>query len=150
VYKGKDKGAQCDTNVPQEQAFGVVGSDVVYCFRVTNIGDTHLGSIVLTDDALTFRDSSIGRLRPGGTATVSYQSIISANLVNTVVALGNPVSPDGEDLMGVDDVMDNDPSEVVQNLANPSIEIVNRVYLGNDQGSSCDSDKPVDLVEGFR
>jgi hypothetical protein len=81
---------------------------------------------------------------------VSYQSTISANRVNTVVALGNPVSPDGEDLMGVDDVMDNDPSEVVQNLANPSIEIVNRVYLGNDQGSSCDSDKPVDLVEGFR
>jgi uncharacterized repeat protein (TIGR01451 family) len=150
VYKGKDKGAQCGTDVAQEKAFGVVGSDVVYCFRVTNIGDTHLGSIVLTDDALSFSDSSIGRLKPGETATVSFQSTISANLVNTVVAKGNPVSPDGSDLVGVEDVMDNDPSEVAQNLANPAIEIVNRVYLGNDKGSSCDSEKPVELVEGFR
>jgi hypothetical protein len=150
VYKGKDNGAQCDTNVPQEIALGVIGSDVVYCFRITNIGDTHLGSIVLTNNALSFTNSTIGRLQPGGNVTVSFQSTITANLVNTAVVVGNPVSPDGSDLMGVDDVMDNDPSEVGQNQANPAIEIVNRVYLGIDKGASCDSDKPVDLVEGFR
>ena len=150
MYRGDDDGAQCSTDVPKEKAYGVVGSDVVYCFVVTNIGDTHLNSISLTNDDLTFSDSSIGQLAPGQSETVSYQTTMSANLVNTVVVVGNPVTDDGTDLMGVDDVTDNDPSEVLLNLANPAIEIINRVYLGNDRGASCDSDKPVEKVESYR
>lgn len=127
-----------------------MGTDVVYCFVVTNIGDTHLNTISLTNDDLAFTDDSIGQLAPGDKTTISYQTTITANLVNTVVVTGNPVTSDGTDLMGIDDVTDNDPSEVLQNSAIPAIEITNRVYLGNDRGASCDSDVPVEKVESFR
>lgn len=127
-----------------------MGTDVVYCFVVTNIGDTHLNTISLTNDDLAFTDDSIGQLAPGDKTTISYQTTITANLVNTVVVTGNPVTSDGTDLMGIDDVTDNDPSEVLQNSAIPAIEIINRVYLGNDRGASCDSDVPVEKVESFR
>lgn len=121
----------------------------MYCFEVKNIGDTHLNSIALKNPDLEFTDSSsIDILAPGETAIVAYTTTINGNLVNTVEVIGNPVKPDGSDLLGVDDVKDSDPSEVVEKQGNPSINIENVVYAGDDNGESCF--KGVELVEDYK
>lgn len=149
MYLGGDDGAQCASDIVQEKVEGVHGGDVVYCFEVTNVGDTHLNNVVLENPDLTFSDSStIDMLAPGASATVAYQTTVNGNLVNTVEVKGNPVKPDGTDLLGVDNVRDSDPSEVVEKQGNPSIQIVNRVYLGSDDGDSCAS--AVEKVEDYK
>lgn len=150
VYLGHDDGQSCDTDAAISRVSGYDGADVTYCFKVTNTGTTHLAAITIDDPQLSFFDSSIGSLGPGETATVTYPSEIKNALENFAVVTGNPVNPDGNDLPGTQDVTDKDPSEVGMLAHSASVEIVNKVYAGHDNGDSCNTEAAVESIEGYK
>jgi hypothetical protein len=55
VYKGADKGDSCKTK-GAELAQGYFNEAVVYCFNVTNTGNTYLQSVKLANNELKFSD----------------------------------------------------------------------------------------------
>jgi hypothetical protein len=87
---------------------------VVYCFNVTNTGNTHLGSVNIADAELSYTDSSIGILAPGESKLLSFTSTITGTLNNTAVATGNPVLDTGTDISGALDVTATDDSGVIK------------------------------------
>jgi len=109
--------------------------DVLYTFDVTNTGDTFLSNITITDDAGTPGDTSddvtltsadcaglAGPLAPLGTVQCTLTLAVADDTVNTASTTGNPTDPDGNDIPGVPDPIDEDPADVV--LAEPGIMIV--------------------------
>jgi Na+-translocating ferredoxin:NAD+ oxidoreductase RnfG subunit len=85
VYVGHDSGKSCGTSNATSRAAGFNGTDVTYCFKVTNTGETHLGAVTIEDRLLSFYDSSIGSLAPGASATVYFQNEIIKDLRNVAV-----------------------------------------------------------------
>jgi hypothetical protein len=98
VYLGKDDGAKCGSPEAVEFVSDFFGSDVVYCFKVTNKGSSHLASIAISNEALSFKDASIGTLAPGQSAIVSHDGQITKDLKNVAVVKANPVTSDGRDI----------------------------------------------------
>ena len=116
---------------------------------MTNTGETHLKNVVLDDLKLSFQDGSIGMLAPGETTTVFHQASIDQPLVNIVNVTAMPSDENGGDLLGAVAVTDSDPSEVGQLENVPSVEVLNTVYAGVDDGASCDTDLPVEEVTDY-
>lgn len=150
VYLGHDDGQSCDTDSAVSRVSGYDGADVTYCFKVTNTGSTHLAQIAIDVPQLSFFDSSIATLAPGESSIVSYPSEIKNDLENMAVVTANPVTPEGEDLPGTDDVTDKDPSEVGKLAHSASITIANTVYAGHDSGESCNTEVAVESIEGYK
>lgn len=130
VYRGHDGGAGCEG---AELVTDVAGTDVTYCFAVTNDGDVPL-DVALEDLALgidetdvTVLSGSLIGLAPGDTVVVYLEAAITGDLGNTVTAVGTP--PTGPD------VTDDDPSEV-EEIA-PAINVEKTVYAGHDAGAGC-------------
>jgi uncharacterized repeat protein (TIGR01451 family) len=136
VYVGADEGASCGTAAALELARDIIGSDVTYCFNVTNIGNTHLTRITLDDRKLLYTNTSLGLLAPGVSTMVSFKSNISQALLNIVNITATPVYSTGLVIAGLSNVSASDPSEVGIVIATPSISIVNKVFLGVD-GAAC-------------
>jgi hypothetical protein len=149
VYLGHDSGVSCGTEKAKERETGYSGTVVTYCFQVTNKGKTYLKDIALDDVQLAFKDGSIRTLAPGASAKVYYESSIENPLVNHVNVTAMPSNENGGDLKGATRVTDSDPSEVGELQHSASIEVLNTVYVGNDEGASCQSDKPVEEVTDF-
>lgn len=61
----------------------------------------------------------------------------------------NPVSPQGDEIEGAEDVTASDPSTVKLLQANPSISIANKVYVGEDEGNSCGTTLPEEKVVSY-
>jgi hypothetical protein len=116
---------------------------------VTNKGKTHLKDVALDDVQLSFNDGSIRTLAPGASAMVYYESSIEKTLVNHVNVTAMPSDANGADLRGAARVTASDPSEVGELQHSASIEVLNTVYVGNDGGASCQSDKPTEEVTDF-
>ena len=111
VYKGGDStGASCPDAV--EFVEGFKGTSVVYCFNITNTGNTHLSAITLTNNDLAFNMSGIMNLAPGQSVLVPFKSSIVSNLTNVANVSGNPVFSNGTDIADLADVNAGDPSEV--------------------------------------
>jgi hypothetical protein len=147
VYLGNDNGTKCNTNVAKEKVGAVVGADVVYCFVVTNCGETYLGGVEISNVVFTFK-YTIGKLSPGQNVTVPYQTKMNGDIINFADVVGHPIKDTGEDLIGIDDVVDSDASKIAGRQGAPSIDIDNKVYIGNNGGIQCGTDKPVDRVNG--
>ena len=148
VYIGSDSaGASCSAAL--EYVEGYSGTDVVYCFNITNNGSTHLSNITLTNGALVYTETGIATLAPGESILVPFVSNILSNLTNTAVVVGNPVLPNGTDIVDLDDVTATDPSSVGLLQHTADISITNTVYLGGDSaGASCAA--AVEFVEGYK
>ena len=102
------------------------GSSVVYCFNITNTGDTYLSNVELDDVELDFADdTSIALLAPGQSSLIWFTTTITNDLVNSATVLGNPTTATGEDLVGYPDVSDVDPSEVAKLSIPAEIEVQN-------------------------
>jgi uncharacterized membrane protein len=146
VYLGSDAaGSGCESAV--EYVEGGAGTDAVYCFRITNNGNTYLNNIALKDEALAFNKVDIKMLAPGESVLVPLKATILSNLTNTATVVGNPVFVDGTDIPNLVDVTANDPSAV--GVLSASIALTNTVYLGSDAaGSGCAS--AVEYVEGLK
>lgn len=132
VYAGHNDGAFCPGG---ELVAGDLGDPVTYCFVVTNTGDTHLNGIQISDNDLGIKLSSDVLLAPGASVTLHVESTINGDLVNTAVVTANPVNETGQDLPNVDDVSDDDTSEVEKNT--PDINLQTTVYVGHDSGAGC-------------
>jgi hypothetical protein len=112
VYIGEDNGLACNTSAVESVA-GKSGTAVVYCFNITNTGDTYLGDIKFKDIELAYEDNSIAFLPPKASKLLVFLSTISGNLTNNAVVVANPTLADGADISGAKDVTATDPSTVV-------------------------------------
>jgi uncharacterized repeat protein (TIGR01451 family) len=152
VYLGRDGGAGCPGS---EIVTGTIGTEVTYCFEVTNTGETYLDSIVITDTALGIPPATVNLqadmsdpyppLAPGESLVYYYEGNISGDLVNTAETEGRPTDPDGNPLPGPYPT-DADDAEVDQ--IGPGIELAKTVYLGRDGGAGCPGGELVTGAEG--
>jgi|GEM_PF-2128844 len=138
VYFGHDGGTSCPGT---DLHVNVSGTAVTYCFEVINTGDTVLNPVTLNDPdipnfaSLVVPGTTAGPLAPGDSAWFHVETTITSDLVNTASTSGNPANPDGSDIPGMDDVIDDDPAEV-QTIA-PAVDIQKTVYAGHNGGVSC-------------
>jgi hypothetical protein len=99
---------------------------VVYCFEITNKGDTYLNNVKVRDEELNFsNDSTIRILAPGQTTILSVWMTIDANLLNHATVTANPSTSSGADMVGYEDVTDVDPSEVIVLSYQAEIDVQN-------------------------
>jgi uncharacterized repeat protein (TIGR01451 family) len=98
VYLGHNGGASCQG---VELVTSTNGAPVTYCFVVANTGDAALTNVAITDSDISPAVLlNIGNLAVGQTVTQFVERVISADLVNTAIATGNP--PLGPPLVRVD------------------------------------------------
>jgi len=127
VFLGHDSGASCPSSV--QSVTGANGTEITYCFTVTNTGNTFLNDIVLNDVTLGIARadlsllSGVEPLAPGASLIFIFEDTLESDLVNTATVSGNPVTAVGVDIVGVGDPTDSDTAEIVQNIA-PAIEII--------------------------
>lgn len=151
VYVGHNGGKSCGTTIPTELVQGYSGSNVTYCFKLRNTGETHLTEISLADEALIFEDDSLSILAPNETAIISFQSKITQALVNTATVTAMPARSTGDVIVGSPEVRDDDPSAVKIIQINPGVKISNTVYTGpHDNGASCGGDLATKKVSGYQ
>ena len=150
VYAGHSpiiSGNDCPTNTT-DLVTGVTGSEVTYCFVVTNTGDVTLDPVTVNDPDLGITQANmtvvaagstgtLPALAPGEKVTLAYEGTITVDLTNTATATGTP--PTGDDVTA-DDTADVD-------LIAPAITIDKTVYAGHStpDGDSCPG---TDLVQG--
>lgn len=104
LYEGTDAGARCDTDgvnrlvlVDAVQGF----RSIVYCFEVTNTGETVLGQLELEDQILgiTEADMTIASgslpLAPGESATYTYTTLTNTSIDNTATVTGYVTDSNG-------------------------------------------------------
>lgn len=112
VYIGDDAGENCDTGL--EVVEGLEDTPVVYCFNVTNLGDTYLSKVVVTNGVFGLHDNTIGTLPPNGYKLVPYKSTITADLENIAQVTAFPsMDATGTLIAGAGQVTSSDPSEVL-------------------------------------
>ncbi len=116
VYIGHDNGDGCPG---QELVRDKAGTDVTYCFVITNTGSTYLTDLQLTDDdlgislanmTLIFGNNQI--LAPDGVLVYYYQTTMTENLINTARTVGTPSDESGTPIPSLEDVTDDDIAEV--------------------------------------
>jgi hypothetical protein len=78
-----------------------------------------------------------------------YVDIMVLFWKNLTIGPQNPVSSTGDEINGANDVTSSDPSSVALRAAKPSVSIENKVYLGQDEGDSCDTNIPAERVESY-
>lgn len=150
VYLGHDSGDSCESDIPTESVTGFADEDITYCLKISNSGNTHLNRVTVVDEQLSFRDSSkVGLLAPGDTVTIPVPRSLKKTHSNTATVTAVPSNSDGNEIDDAEPVSDEDPSEVAMKEALPIVEIDNKLYIGLDGGIACESDQPVDLIEGF-
>lgn len=126
VYLGDDEGIRCETSQAKEKVEGYYGDETVYCFTVTNTGDTHLNKVVIINpDLSVYDDYSIDVLEPGESVTIPLAGGIEENLINTVTVSAKASSPEGLLIDDIEEVTSTDTSEVAKLEYNTSITIEN-------------------------
>ncbi|HSF87377.1 MAG TPA: hypothetical protein VLG28_17195, partial [Acidimicrobiia bacterium] len=135
-----------------ELVTGVDGTAVTYCFRVENTGDTDLFPVVIDDPDLGITNADMTRvsgddtvpLAPDGVLVYSYETTITADLVNTAVVTGTPFDGEGP-IPGLEDVTDSNDAQV--QLVGPAISLEKTVLDAG--GSACPGVEGTDeLVSG--
>jgi uncharacterized repeat protein (TIGR01451 family) len=125
VYLGHDGGASCPGG---ESVTGANGTDVTYCFRVTNTGTTYLDSITINDPDLGITEADMtplsgsSPLAPGESLVYYYETVINGDLDNRASTSGNPTDADGIELPGLDDPTDDDTAAVLIRRPQPERE----------------------------
>ncbi|MEM1095144.1 MAG: T9SS type A sorting domain-containing protein, partial [Bacteroidota bacterium] len=138
VFAGHDSGASCPGG---ELVQAANGSDVTYCFTVTNTGSTFLDDITISDPALSLIRADLTLLSgteplaPGASLVFFFETTLTGDLTNTATTGGNPVDSNGNDLPAVPEPSDDDTA-VVEDAA-PRINLSKTVFAGHDSGASC-------------
>ena len=105
------------------------GETVTYTYRFTNTGETHLSTVVITDDNGTLGvpgddfqpcTTFAGPYAPSSGGQCQWITTVSANRTNIATVVGNPVNSSGVDLPG-NDATDSD--DAVVTLIGPEIMI---------------------------
>jgi hypothetical protein len=115
VYADVDSGASCtgfNLILAEENA------PITYCFHVVNTGNTHLNNITIDDDDLGIDQDQMTLitgtvpLAPDASLIYYYQTFVDGPLVNTAETTANPSDANGNDLLGIPNVSDEDIAEV--------------------------------------
>ncbi len=105
------------------------GSDVTYCFTVTNTGDIFLTSIEIADPDLGITALAVpGPIAPGDSGSTSFGPVAATDLVNTASASGTPADAGGTPLPGIDPVTDSD--QAIVDVLTPAITLAKTVVPG--------------------
>jgi hypothetical protein len=127
VYLGDDEGSRCSDStldVVQEQ----YGKRVVYCFRITNNGNSALQDIVVSDPVLGYTSPVLGLLNASKSMLVWTTGTITGNLSNMAMVTASPCLPDGS---AIDQpaVTAQDASAIVQLSPESAINVENTVTV---------------------
>jgi hypothetical protein len=136
-YLSHDGGARCGTPAAGEFSTAFTGSDVTYCFLVTNTGSTHLSNVTITAAELNYTQPLSGIFAPKQTRMVFVNQRMFSPLTINAVVVGMQVLASGAPISDAPTVIATDPSNVVPFTPIPRINITNVVYRGNDNGASC-------------
>ncbi len=89
------------------------GEDVLYTYRVDNVGNTWLSNITLTDDILGSIGTIPGPLAPAASTTLTARATnVLADITNIATVVGTPVGSTGLPLPPLGTVTDDDPAVV--------------------------------------
>lgn len=113
VYLGEEREGGCDNAV--ETVEELHGTDVTYCFNVTNDGETYLDEVTLTNSGLGIEagDFTFPNLKPGEYKLVTFQTTIEKTLTNTAVVSANPLFDNWNDIWTLNDVKSTDSSRAL-------------------------------------
>ncbi|MCB9371775.1 MAG: hypothetical protein H6518_03230 [Microthrixaceae bacterium] len=127
-----------------------LGTDVTWCFVVTNEGDTTLVDVGVSDPALGVTEAdlsgdtaALALLDPGASVVLYLEGTIDGTLPNVATVTGTPADPAGDPYPGLPDVSDDDDATVAE--VAPSIAVAKTVYQGHDGGAQCPGGE---LVQG--
>jgi hypothetical protein len=109
VYLGNDGGIQCGTSAAVETAKGFFGSNVTYCFTVTNTGKTSLNAITISDLSLFYVQQLSQTLAQGASYSIAVPGTISASQINYANVTANPITADGRHILDLNDVKEIPP-----------------------------------------
>lgn len=84
LIAGKDE-TQCEGKHLTDSVEVEYSSPMVYCFSVTNTGETYLASVSLANKALVYFHTINSMVAPGTTVTSAFLTTSSMNLTNTVL-----------------------------------------------------------------
>ncbi|MEQ8718422.1 MAG: VWA domain-containing protein [Acidimicrobiales bacterium] len=143
VYAGHDGGAGCPGT---ELVTGPNGTEVTYCFAITNTGDVALSQLVLRDLDLEIIIVLPVTLAPGDTIVRHVTRTIDGDLLNTAVVTGVAVDGNGNTIPGTDTVRDTDTARV--NEVEAVVELSKTVYAGHDAGASCTGSEEITVDAG--
>jgi len=130
VYLGQDDGASCGSRAVEEVG-GTFGSDVTYCFTITNTGNTLLQIDVSNTDIL-YSYKRPGVVPPGVSFNLAVPRSISKTFINNALAIGVPLYDNGTPIPYMSPVQSTDPSKVTLSVPLPKIAINNTVLVGNN------------------
>jgi hypothetical protein len=124
VYAGHNGGAGC----PGVEFLAFSGpTQVTYCFRVRNTGDSALYDVVINDASLGIINLPVGDMLPGDEVTRFAEIIVSAPVTNLATAAGDP--PSG--------LVVQVPDQAVIAAYNPSLQLNLKVFAGHGPASGC-------------
>ena len=119
------EGADADCATAVELVSVGVGTDVTYCFTVTNTGGVTLRVEQVDDDTLGVTvpiPAAQQDIAPGASVTVSYSTTATEDLVNTASVTGVPIDEvTGDPIPDTPPLEAEDPAEVETLEANLSI-----------------------------
>lgn len=102
VYEGHDAGVSCPGD---EEVFDNLGTEITYCFIVTNTGDVHLANVTVNDPDLGITQADMKRrsgnpalLAPGASVVWYYETTLDDDLINTATTIGTPSDSEGNPL----------------------------------------------------
>lgn len=116
VYAGHDSGASCPG---KEKVEDEIGKPITYCFLVTNMGDSYLNQITISDTTLGISDlqmtliSGTQPLAPGATLLYYNEQSLTKELVNEATVEGIPSDATGTPIDGLPHPTDSDTAEVI-------------------------------------
>jgi uncharacterized repeat protein (TIGR01451 family) len=113
VAHGSDE-SMCEFG--EDSVAGKNGTEVVYCFNITNTGNSYLSGLNIVNAELAFTDSSIPILAPGESRMIAVVAKITVNITNVVSVTAKPTLADGTAITEESDVTATDPSSVVMKI----------------------------------
>ena len=155
VYAGHDAGASC----PGANAVTVAaGTDLTFCFQVTNTGETYLANVTIDDailgitqDQMTVSSGSLALMAPGAVTTLYYETTAGElAYTNTAITTGTPSDEEGNPIPETQPPTDEDDAsvDIEDESVTPTaaIDIVKLVYEGHDSGAGCGTTADGDTV----
>ena len=136
VYKGLDGTRGCSS--ASNSITALFGTDITYCFRITNTGNTTLKNVLLTNALLVYAETLVVSLPPGVSVLVSFPGRMTSAFTNTLNVAASPTTNDGRSILDLADATHSDTSSVGLLSHTPKISVSNTVYLGSgDGGAKC-------------
>jgi len=95
-------------------ASGLMNESVTYCFTVTNTGNSHLKTMIVTNDNLkpVFSNTRDALLGPSQSYVLKVQGVIDGNYTNVAKVIATPTLPDGTVLTQYPQPTDDDDSAI--------------------------------------